>query len=84
MSKETVLRSIALILALFGLFILWQSTVWGLKTAPWMIAQLGSLSGDLQHQIVYEGPVTALQITGAVFLWVGLWRVLEPTKNKNS
>lgn len=84
MSKETVFRIIALLLALLGLFVLWQSTVWGLKTVPGIIGQLGSVSEDLQHQIVYEGPVTAFRITGAILFGIGLWRVLEPLCKDNN
>ncbi len=77
MPRETLIRTIAVALALAGLLILWQSTVWGLKAVPGIIQQLGSVSGDAATQAVYTGPVVALRTIGAVLLGVGLFRALE-------
>ena len=74
MSTQTSYRVMAMIFALLGLLILWQSTVWGLKAAPGIITQLGSVSGDMQYQIIYEGPVVALRIIGGVLFAIGLYR----------
>lgn len=78
MSKEIGSRIIALILALLGLWVLWQSTVWGLNAVPGIIRQVGSVSGDFQNQIVYEGPVTALRIIGGILFGIGIWRMTSP------
>jgi len=80
MSKETGFRITALLLALLGLLILWQSTVWGLKAVPGIVMQLGSVSGDIQHQIIYEGAAVTLRIIGGILFGIGLYRVLEPSK----
>jgi hypothetical protein len=80
MSKETAFRVIAFFLVLLGLWVLWQSTIWGLKAVPGIIMQIGSVSGDLQNQVVYEGPAAALRITGAILFGIGLWRVTGAAK----
>jgi hypothetical protein len=78
MSKETAFRIIALLLALLGLWVLWQSTVWGLNAVPGIITQLGSVSGDVQNQVVYESPAAAFRIAGAILFGIGLWRATGP------
>ena len=75
MLKETGFRITALFLTLLGVLVLWQSTVWGLKAVPGIIMQLGTVSGDIQNQVVYAGPAAALRITGAILFGIGLWRV---------
>ena len=80
MSKETIFRIIGLFLALLGLVVLWQSPVWGLS-ATGIILQLGLVAGDIQNQVIYEGPVAALRIIGAVLLGVGLWRAVDFPRN---
>jgi uncharacterized protein YjeT (DUF2065 family) len=82
MSKETVFRIIGLFLALLGLIIVWQSPIWGLKAVPGIILQLGLISGDIQNQVIYDGPVAALRIIGAVLLGVGLWRAVDFPRNE--
>jgi len=80
MAKEMIFRMTAILLALAGLVLVWQSTTWGLEAVPGIIQHLGSISGDIEHQIVYEGPVIALRTIGAILLGIGLFRVLEPSK----
>ena len=69
---------VALLLALLGLLVLWQSTVWGLGSVPQIITLLGSISGDIEHRVVYESAVTSFQIAGGILFGVGLWRSLNP------
>jgi uncharacterized protein YjeT (DUF2065 family) len=84
MAKNSAFRITAILIALAGVVILWQSTVWGLRAATGVITALGSVSGEIEHQIVYEGPVTTLRIIGALLLGIGLFRALEPSKSPES
>jgi hypothetical protein len=79
MSKtNTIIRILAILLALAGLLLVWQSTIWGLEAVPGIVQHFGTISGDIERQIVYEGPVIAFRIIGAILLGIGLFRALAP------
>jgi len=80
MYKEQTIRITAICLALAGVLLIWQSTIWGIEAVPGIIQHFGSISGEIQHQIVFEGPVIALRIIGAIFLAIGSFRALDPLR----
>lgn len=73
---------LALLFALLGFLILWQSTAWGLKAATGLINQLGEISGETERLIVYAGPVLSLQLAGAILMGIGLFRASESLLSK--
>jgi hypothetical protein len=77
MARTAVLRILSLLLALGGLLILWQSTVWGLQAVPEIIKQLGSLTGETVNLVVSAGSVISFQIIGATLMGIGLFRASE-------
>lgn len=80
MSKILVVRIVALLMAVAGIYILWQSTIWGLEATPGIITHIGQISGEPEILVVYAGPVLAFQMIGAVLLGIGLFKVLELPK----
>jgi hypothetical protein len=80
MARIIVVRFLSLLIALGGVLILWQSTIWGLDAASGIINQIGSISGESEYLVVYAGPVISFQMIGAVLLGIGLFRVVEPPK----
>ena len=70
-----------LLFILGGFVILWQSTTWGLKISPEIIKQLGTISGEPERLVVSAGPVISFQLTGAILLGTGLYRLSEPLKD---
>lgn len=76
MNKQIAIRILYFLLALVGVWITWQSTIWGLKSFPNVISQLKSLN-DFQEQIAYEAPVVALRMIGIVLFGIALYRALE-------
>lgn len=79
MSKHTVIRLIAVAIAILGIVILLRSTTWGFQARDRLIMQAGGLSGD-QLAIATTSPVTAYQTLGAILVGVGLFRALTPPR----
>jgi hypothetical protein len=81
MTTDSVRRIIAAMLAIAGAIIVWQSTPWGMQSFSLVLRQMGGTLSGPQVTVALEGPVAALRTMGAVLLGIGLWRVLEPSRN---
>ena len=55
MSERIIVRLVSVIIAISGLIILLNSTVWGLRRVGAVVRALGSLSGEAQHQVAQGG-----------------------------
>ena len=72
---------LTLLFTLGGFVILWQSTTWGLKISPEIIKQLGTISGEPERLAVSRWAGHFFQLTGAILLGTGLYRLSEPLKD---
>jgi hypothetical protein len=79
MSKQIVIRLIAVAIAMIGVVFLLRSTAWGFQARNRLIMQAGGLSGD-QLTIATTGPVTAYRTLGALLVGIGLFRALTPPR----
>jgi hypothetical protein len=77
MSERTIIRLVSVVIAVVGVAILLNSTVWGLRQFGAVVRALDGLSGEARNQIATFGPVVAYRLLGAILLGVGLWRALE-------
>jgi hypothetical protein len=81
MSQETIVRLIAVVLAVAGVVVLLRSTAWGFQARDRLIMQAGGLSGD-QLAIATTAPVTAYRTLGAILVGVGLFQALTPPRDR--
>lgn len=78
MISEQTFRSIAIAIALMGVWLIIRSTDLGLEAQSAVLSRVGILSGEPMIRASYEGPIAAYRTIGAVLLGVGLFHGLRP------
>ncbi len=77
---HAIAKAVNLLFAAAGVWIMLESTFWGLQISRYYSGRLSNL-GLLEGEAIWVakiGPALALLLIGAILLSVGLWRFLEP------
>ena len=77
--RWTWMKTVAMILALLGLVLAWQSTVLGLGAAAAAVQAAGGSMSTERYLAILNGWSETYRIVGAVLLGVVLFRVVEPS-----